>query len=252
VTDSPISSQSFLNGIVSTSSTPVNYKCLAQSERPLRPQFLSGLFADDNDPRRFTMKRQWLAAVGLLAAGAVVGWSAARSQAPPGEKVAPDRGPAPREVTERATPLDTLDWMVGDWVDDDDQVTAEFSCHFTKNDAFLVRSFRIITKDDVRISGMQVIAWDPARETIRSWTYDSNGGFGEETWTQSGNRYTIRASYTLPDGGRASAINVMTYINDDKCTWKSVNREIDGAFQPDIDEVVLVRKPDADAAKGGN
>src|SRR5262245_10898969 len=162
------------------------------------------------------MKRQWLAAVGLLAAGAVVGWSAARSQAPPGEKDAPDRGPAPREVTERASPLHTLDWMVGNWVDDDDQVTAEFSCHFTKNDAFLVRSFRIITKDDVRISGMQVIAWDPARETIRSWTFDSNGGFGEETWTQSGNRYTIRASYTLADGGKASAINVMTYINDDK------------------------------------
>jgi hypothetical protein len=198
------------------------------------------------------MKRQWLAAVGLLAAGLVVGWSAARSQAPPGEKPDPERGPAPREVTERDSPLDTLDWLVGNWVADDDEITAEFSCHFTKNDAFLVRSFRIAGKDDVRMSGMQVIAWDPAQKTIRSWTYDSAGGFGEETWSQSGNRYTIRAKYTLPDGGTASAIHVMTYVNDDKATWKSVNREIDGVFQPDIDEVVLVRKPAADGAKGGN
>jgi len=196
------------------------------------------------------MKRQWLAAVGLLAAGLVVGWSAARSQAPTGEK--PERGPAPREVIERDSPLDTLDWLVGNWVADDDDITAEFSCQFTKNDAFLVRSFRIAAKDDVRMSGMQVIAWDPAQKTIRSWTYDSAGGFGEETWSQSGNRYTIRAKYTLPDGGTASAIHVLTYVNDDKATWKSVNREIDGEFQPDIDEVVLVRKPAADGEKGGN
>ena len=171
------------------------------------------------------MKRQWLAAVGLLAAGLVVGWSAARSQAPPGEK--PERGPAAREVVERDSPLDTLDWLVGNWVADDDEITAEFSCNFTKNDAFLVRSFRIAAKDDVRMSGMQVIAWDPAQKTIRSWTYDSAGGFGEETWSQSGNRYTIRAKYTLPDGGTASAVHVLTFINDDKATWKSVNREIE-------------------------
>ena len=118
------------------------------------------------------MKRQWLAAIAMLAAGLVVGWSAARSQVQPADKGAPERGPPPREAAERNSPLDTLDWMVGDWVSAaDEEITAEFSCHFTKNDAFLVRSFRIAAKDDVRMSGMQVIAWDPAQKTIRSWTY---------------------------------------------------------------------------------
>ena len=92
----------------------------------------------------------------------------------------------------------------------------------------------------------------PGPKTIRSWTFDSNGGFGEETWNQSGNRYTIRAKYTLPDGGSASAVNVLTYVTDDKCTWKSVNREIDGSFLPDIGEVTLVRKSETGNAKGGN
>ena len=27
---------------------------------------------------------------------------------------------------------------------------------------------------------MQLIGWDPAENTIRSWTYDAEGGFGEE------------------------------------------------------------------------
>jgi hypothetical protein len=89
---------------------------------------------------------------------------------------------------------------------------------------------------------MQVIAWDPANETIRSWTFDSNGGFGEDNWTQSGNRYTIRARYTLPDGGIASALNIFTFVDDNTCTWRSVSREIDGELQPDTEEVVLVRK----------
>ena len=196
------------------------------------------------------MTRQWLAGLGLLATGLVAGWAAARSQAPPGDR--PDPAPARDRAADRGRPLDTLDWMVGDWVDDDEKVTAEFSCHFTKNDAFLLRSFRVALADEVRLSGMQLIAWDPARDAVRSWTFDSDGGFGEETWGQSGNRYTIRAKYTLPDGGTASAVHVMTYVNDDRFTWKSVNREIDGVLQPDIAEVVLVRKPATGDAKGGN
>src|SRR5690349_23982999 len=72
----------------------------------------------DTPPGSLTMTRQWLAGLGLLATGLVAGWAAARSQAPPGDK--PDPAPAPDRVADRGRPLDMLDWMVGDWVDDDD------------------------------------------------------------------------------------------------------------------------------------
>ena len=193
------------------------------------------------------MKRSWSAAFGLLAVLSTAGWVVALSRA--GQDVPEDKQPeaAQAEIQAAATPeiqspLETLDWLVGDWVNEDENRSIEFNCHFTKNGSFLVRSFRIVTEKDVRMSGMQLIAWDPANQSIRSWTFDSDGGFGEDTWTQSGNRYTIRAKYTLPDGGIASAINVFTYVDDNKCTWKSVSREIDGELQPDTDEVVLVRK----------
>ena len=184
------------------------------------------------------MKRSWFAAFGLLAVFGTAGWVAltwAGQDAPKAE--------SPAAVTaERQSPLATLDWLVGDWGNEDENRSIEFNCHFTKNASFLVRSFQIVTEKDVRMSGMQVIAWDQAKQAIRSWTFDSDGGFGEDTWTQSGNRYTIRAKYTLPDGGIASAINVFTFVDDNQCTWKSVSREIDGELQPDTDEVVLVRK----------
>ncbi len=184
------------------------------------------------------MKRSWFAAFGLLAVLGTGGWVALTWA---GQDVPKAEIPAAVTV-ERQSPLATLDWLVGDWVNEDENRSIEFNCHFTKNESFLVRSFRIVTEKDVRMSGMQLIAWDAANQSIRSWTFDSDGGFGEDTWTQSGNRYTIRAKYTLPDGGTASAINVFTFVDDNTCTWKSVSREIDGELQPDTDEVVLVRK----------
>jgi hypothetical protein len=194
------------------------------------------------------MRRLYSFGLGLLAVVGAAGCILAVTHAQSDGSAAPV--PAATAAV-RQTPLDTLDWLAGDWVDASGGLTAEFSCHFTKNNAFLIRSFRIVTKKDVRMSGMQVIVWDPAQETIRSWTYDSDGGFGEETWSQSGNRYTIRAKYTLPDGGTGSALHVLTYVDGNRCTWKSVNREIDGAFQPDTDEIVIVRKPISTPEKGG-
>jgi hypothetical protein len=193
------------------------------------------------------MKRSRFVAFGLLAVLGTTGWVIALSRA--GQDVstvkqqeAPKAETQAAVTTESQSPLSTLDWLVGDWVNEDENRAIEFNCHFTKNGSFLVRSFGIVTEKDVRMSGMQVIAWDPANQSIRSWTFDSEGGFGEDTWTQSGNRYTIRAKYTLPDGGIASAINVFTFVDDNKCTWKSASREIDGELQPDTDEIVLVRK----------
>ena len=194
------------------------------------------------------MRLRLLTSVGLSCAGIALVWTIARGQPNPGE-TKPAQPPA-GEHARQESPLDTLDWLVGDWVNEDENRSIEFSCHFTKNRSFLVRSFRIVTLKDVHMSGMQLIAWDPANASIRSWTFDSDGGFGEDTWTQSGNRYTIRAKYTLPDGGTASAVNVFTFVNDNQCTWKSVSREIDGELQPDTDEIVLVRKIVEPESKG--
>jgi len=194
------------------------------------------------------MRLRLLTAVGLSCAGIALAWSIAHAQPKPGQ---PKPAESPTgENARQERPLDMLDWLVGDWVNEDENRSIEFNCHFTKNGAFLVRSFRMVTAKDVHLSGMQLIAWDPAKKSIRSWTFDSDGGFGEDAWSQSGNRYTIRAKYTLPDGGTASAVNVFTFLDDHKCTWKSVSREIDGELQPDTDEIVLVRKTVEPESKG--
>ena len=143
------------------------------------------------------------------------------------------------DATAPETPLKELAWMVGDWIDDDDHATIESSVKWSKNGAFLIRSFRVSKVVAEPLSGMQVIAWDPAEKRIRSWTYDSRGGFGEEFWSRAGDQWSMRTRFTLPDGGRASAVQVMTRDSDDAFRWKSVSRVIDGVLQPDIDEVTV-------------
>lgn len=151
------------------------------------------------------------------------------------------------EVENSETPLDTLDWLVGNWAGKSENGSIEFSCHYTENDAFMIRSFRILQDSEVTMSGMQVIAWDPVHEKIRSWTYDSDGGFGEDVWSQADDQYTMRAKYTLPDGGKGSALHAMRYVDDNTFVWKSTNREIDGELQPDTDEVVVKRMAESEA-----
>ncbi len=146
------------------------------------------------------------------------------------------------EVT--ASPLDKLAWMVGEWVDEDEASKVETSVAWTKNRKFLRRMFRVTPREGEPHSGLQIIGWDPAAKAVRSWTYDADGGFGEEQWRESGDRWIIRSKYTLPDGERATATNIMKRLDDDRFTFRSVNRTIGGAFQPDIDEVTVVRKSD--------
>ena len=52
----------------------------------------------------------------------------------------------------------------------------------------------------------------------------------------------MKASQTLKDGERASAINVITFVDENTLTWQSTGREVDGEMLPDVPEVTVVRK----------
>jgi uncharacterized protein (TIGR02246 family) len=137
--------------------------------------------------------------------------------------------------------LKQLEWMIGEWVDADDEVAIETSCRWTKNNNFILRSFKVVAEDRIDLEGSQIIGWDPAANTIRSWMFDSEGGFGVGAWTRNGDRWTVRTLQVLASGERASAINVMTYVDDDTFTIRSTSREVDGEIMPGIPETRVVR-----------
>ena len=91
---------------------------------------------------------------------------------------------------------------------------------------------------------------DPAAGTIRSWMFDSDGGFGEGTWSKKGNTWIVKFHQILPDGRKALAENVYTLLDDDTFLWKSIAREVDGEYLPNVEEVKMVRRTASDLTQG--
>ena len=81
--------------------------------------------------------------------------------------------------------------------------------------------------------GTQWIGWDPAGKHIRSWSFDSGGGFGEGAWSKDGSRWTMKTTSTLRDGKKVTATNVITKVDDEHLTWQSTKRSRDDKELPD-------------------
>jgi len=138
--------------------------------------------------------------------------------------------------------LKELEWMVGTWIDQDERSTIETDCHWAKNQNFLIRSFAISSGDRINLSGMQIVGWDPANKKIRSWVFDSNGGFGEGSWTKKGNAWHVQTAGTAQDGRKISSVNIIKFVNNDQFTWQIVDGQIGGELLPNVDEVLVVRQ----------
>ena len=61
-------------------------------------------------------------------------------------------------------------------------------------------------------------------------------------FTVKENSVSVDTASTLSDGRRASAINMITMIDENTFTWESTGREVDGEMLPDVDPVKFVRK----------
>jgi len=152
-------------------------------------------------------------------------------------------------VTEESVPvvrthydkLKALEWMIGKWVDGDNDSTIDTTCEWTRNKNFIRRSFAVSVQGQIEMSGMQLIGWDPVAKRIRSWVFDSGGGFAEGQWTKKENRWSIVKTGTLADGSKATSVNIITYVDDNQFTWQSINRTVGGKLLPNIDETVVVR-----------
>lgn len=138
--------------------------------------------------------------------------------------------------------LKPLEWMIGRWVDKDDTVDIKTECNWTKNQNFLTRSFTVAVHGRINMSGMQIIGWDPAAKTIRSWTFDSDGGFAEATWTRKGEKWFIHNKGVLADGRKASMVNVIKPVDANSFTWQTIERTAGGELLPNVNEVVIVRE----------
>lgn len=135
--------------------------------------------------------------------------------------------------------LKSLEWLVGKWEDSDENVDILLDTQWDKYKNFITQNFKMKIYGQDDIEGKQIVAWDPIKEVIRSWIFDSDGGFGSGTWKKEDKRWYATMVFTLSDGRVASSTNIYTPIDDKSYSFASIEREVDGEILPDMDPVIV-------------
>ncbi len=149
----------------------------------------------------------------------------------------PDEAPGPEEQ------LKQLQWIIGDWVDEGPDAVVETSYRWTDNQCYILSEFKVQRAGRQEMTGTQRIGWDPLAKTIRSWVFDSEGGFGEGTWTRDGDQWIVKSTGVTRNGKHASATHIITRVSKDRMTRETKDRIVGGELTPDVPEFTITRRP---------
>jgi uncharacterized protein (TIGR02246 family) len=155
-------------------------------------------------------------------------------------------GEAKVQISEK---LKELDWLVGEWMTEGPEAIVNTKIKWSDDHHFLIRDFTVVVAGKPEIKGTQRIGWDAARKQVRSWLFDSKGGFGEAFWSRDGDQWMIKSVGTSADGEIATATQLITREGKDHLKWSSFDRTIGEAVNPEVEEVRLVKKPPAPKTK---
>jgi uncharacterized protein (TIGR02246 family) len=142
--------------------------------------------------------------------------------------------------------LRPLSWMVGEWQEKDGGAT--FSVRWAPGQAYLLMSWTV-KRGEESLQVEQRVGWDPANGRLRSWLFDTTGGFGEGTWERQGNTWVVRNEGTYPDGKAARSVNTWKFVNHDTFEWAARERQADEMPLPDAEAVYTRKNPTKGAGK---
>lgn len=139
--------------------------------------------------------------------------------------------------------LKGLEWMVGTWVDESKGVSVESEMNWNSKKTLLIRKYSVLYENETEPeTGTQVIAWDPRSKTIRSWSFSSNGSFGEGSWSNSDNEWRVKFNYTNTEGALVSGMQVLSKVDENTIKVQVVGQEVDGELSPSRPAVKMIRK----------
>jgi uncharacterized protein (TIGR02246 family) len=159
--------------------------------------------------------------------------------------------PAPVDSVKPHEQLKELEWMVGEWFDQSEDVEVTTTVRWGQDEAFFIRDYSVKFKGEPTSSGLMIIAWDPQTQQIKSWIFNADGSRGEASWTRATeNQWVVRANGSTADGLPTSATQVISMINKDAIRTSSIDRIVGGEIAGDVEDVIMVRKPPAPATEG--
>lgn len=130
--------------------------------------------------------------------------------------------------------MEELKWLVGDWLAEDKEkgTSIKLSVRPELDKKFLRMDFTIKgTTSEFKV--VQYAGFDPIEGILRTWTFDSRGGFGQGMWTRQASIWQGESDAVLPTGQYGSAVNFMRMNGPDSFVWQATEREVEGQPIPD-------------------
>jgi uncharacterized protein (TIGR02246 family) len=141
--------------------------------------------------------------------------------------------------------LKELEWLIGTWraVTRDREVTITYK--WDENKTFIRGKFTV--KEGARVieSGTERIGKDNAEGVIRSWVFQSDGGFGGGVWTREGKKWSIHIHGVRADGSRLTATIIYVRVDPNTITWQAVNQDLDGVPVADTPPIKVTKQRSA-------
>ncbi len=138
--------------------------------------------------------------------------------------------------------LEPLAFLVGDWVDESPEGRTAISYRWSEDGNFLLGDYVLSVGGQPESKSSQRIGWDPVEGVLRSWTFDSDGGFSQGELTPVDDGWVVKTEATMPDASTASATVLFTLKDQDHFVVRSTDRIVAGGEEPDF-ELVIARKP---------
>jgi uncharacterized protein (TIGR02246 family) len=156
---------------------------------------------------------------------------------------AADPPPTPHEL------LQPLAWLVGDWVSEGGDSVVRISYRWSDDGNFLLGDYKVTANGQTSMDSVQRVGWDPLRQQVRSWLFDSDGGYGDGEWMAFEDGYLIRSSAVMPDGSVGSANIEARKLSDAQFVLKGTNRIVAGEPVEDFEITVSKQPPQPQAAR---
>jgi uncharacterized protein (TIGR02246 family) len=137
--------------------------------------------------------------------------------------------------------LKELEWLIGTWKAERNGSSVRMTAEWAANKQFIHCKYEIQRAGAPLQTDIQVIGYDPRKDELASWHFDSTGGFGYGSWYKRNNQWMVETTGVESDGSTSRAINIIQLVEPNAFSWQSVNRSVDGMAFADTNELKVQR-----------